>query len=281
MNTMMQKALQRHFDLDNKAEDINKRNFCSYMEEQNELGSLQIVSLPNKVIYRLYNNIIDVSLDASIGLYLYTEAGHNKSNKRQYLNINGWMCPAYVFRVVFEGLTSKIPQHIERYKKYENGIYEYRELTKKEKIYDNCDVKSRIYAPTFNRSVINHKNGDTMDNSDTNLEVVSYNDNNIHSRFMSEVYYYHPELISVSYDCQGHAMHQWTDKVGISCTDINTWNSNHNNKITAFKDKKGEFKSRFTKEEVDEMLKFFGKLQKEKQVIKHNKHDDIYVGYDF
>ena len=37
----------------------------------------------------------------------------------------------------------------------------------------------------------------------------------------------------------------------------------------------------YTKEEVDEMLKFFGKLQKEKQVIKHNKHDDIYVGYDF
>ena len=98
---------------------------------------------------------------------------------------------------------------------------------------------------------------------------------------MSEVYYYHPELINTLYDCQGHAMHQWTDKVGISCTDINTWNSNHNNKITAFKDKKGEFKSRFTKEEVDEMLKFFGKLQKEKQVIKHNKHDDIYVGYDF
>ena len=101
---------------------------------------------------------------------------------------------------------------------------------------------------------------------------------------MSEVYYYHPELISVSYDCQGHAMHQWIDRVGVSCEQITTWNSTHEMQIFAFKDKNGKFKSRFTKEEVDEVLKFFGKLQKEKQVIKHNKHnkhDDIYVGYDF
>lgn len=288
-NKMIEKALQRHFALDNKAEDVNKLNFCSYMEEQNKLGNLQIVTLPDKMIYRLHNNAIDVSLSSDTGLYLYTDAGHGKSNRRQYISINGWMCPAYVFRVVFEGLTSDIPQHIERYQKYNHGIYEYRELTKEEKIYDGCDTKSKIYAPTFSRSVINHINGDTMDNSDDNLEVVSYSDNNKHSRFMSEVCYYYPDLFIVEYDCQQHAMHRWVDKVGITCSQINTYNKHANETkrpvIKSYKNKKDTFESHYTKDEVDYMLRFFNKLNKTtpETVIKHSissLNNDV-IEYDF
>ena len=105
---------------------------------------------------------------------------------------------------------------------------------------------------------------------------------------MSEVAHHFPSLISTEYDCQGHPIHKWIDKIGVSCSQIADYNKKHpKNQILAFKDKGGVFRSRFTKEEVTEMLQYFGKLQspqtsyKQVKPVKNIINNEPYEWFDF
>ena len=252
-------------------EIINKSELCSYMEDSAKQGKLIKGTINGKDAYILVvneNNIICMEIEK--GGFIYTDAGTNKSNKRQYINLplprnNKFMCNNYSFRVICDGLLNDDYIHKDRYIAYRDGIETERKYTKKECYYRGIeyDKDSPVYTIDYLPSVINHINGDTEDNTDTNLEVVSKAMNSAHSRLMSEIAYHRPELIITEIDCQGNKMHRFADKIGISCKQISSWNARYKNAlIRPFKNKDGEWQSHFTSEDIEKMLKYFESIRK-------------------
>lgn len=247
----------------------NKLSLCSMMEQAYEEDRLIEANLETGgKVYALLNeqgNTL-VVLDKTTGKFLFTKAGANKSNKRQYINLpipgnTKYMIANYTFRIIAEGLLSDNSKHKDRYIRYRDGVYTYRLYTKEECIEKGYNPKEGIMGPIYDATDINHINGNTNDNRDCNLEVDTKGMNNAHSRLMAEVAYYHPELISVSDDCQGHKMHKWVDSIGISCKQIRDWNKrNPNDTIKAFRDKNGEWTPGLTEEQVDRILRYFNKI---------------------
>jgi hypothetical protein len=139
----------------------------------------------------------------------------------------------------------------------------YRAYTREECKEEGLDYSEGWMGPMIDSCDINHINGDTTDNRDVNLEVDTKALNMAHARFMAEVHWYYPEMVSEDIDCQGNKMHQWTDKIGVSCQQIRAWNDlNKNDVIKSFKDKKGEWTAHLTFEQITKMLIYFGKLEK-------------------
>lgn len=220
----------------------------------------------DKEVYLLLNDK-HVALDCNTGEFLYTSAGKGKSNNRQYVNIpiennDKYMCAAYTFAVICRGLFEETPDNVQALDMYKNGVQENRAYNKKE-----CDCLGYTYTSNENKAtrgpvitevVINHINGNSRDNRNSNLELDSLGMNNAHARLMSEIHYYFPHLVSKALDCQGHAMHTYIC-TPISCKDIRRWNKeNPDCIIKAWKDKKGNFTPRLTKEQVTSILNFFG-----------------------
>ena len=242
----------------------NREALCEMMEQANANGEL----VDTGSVYALLdsNKQPVVALDKATGEFLNTQAGKNKSNKRQYVSLplicnKSYMCSNYTFRVITEGLLSNKPKHVNRYKEFKEGREVYRLYTKEECIAEGFDPSEGMMGPAVDICDINHINGDTTDNRDCNLEVDTKGMNLAHARFMSEVKYHYPDLIETSIDCQGNDMNRWADGIGVSCSQIRDWNSeNPNDAIKAFKDKKGEWTSRLTKEQVTKMLAYFGKI---------------------
>ena len=171
------------------------------------------------------------------------------------------MCSNYTFRIIVEGLLSNNSKHQERYEKFKNGLSVYRPYTREECKAEGLNYSEGWMGPMVDVCDINHINGNSLDNRDCNLEVDTKGMNLAHARFMSEVKYHYPELIETSVDCQGNDMNRWADGVGVSCSQIRDWNSNNpNDAIKAFKDKKGELTSKLTKEQINKMLAYFGKI---------------------
>lgn len=248
----------------------NRAALCEMLETAYDEGRLMEVSTENagNVYVLLDENEEEavVALDKNSGEFLFTNAGKNKSNKRQYVSLplptnKSYMCSNYTFRIIAEGLLSSNSKHQSRYKEFKEGRYVYRIYTKEECIEQGFDPSEGMMGPAYDVCDINHINGDTTDNRDCNIEVDTKGMNLAHARFMSEVKYHYPDLIETSIDCQGNDMNRWADGVGVSCQQIRAWNSaNPNDVIRAFKDKKGEWNSKLTKEQVDRMLTYFGKL---------------------
>jgi hypothetical protein len=219
-------------------EDVNKREFVSYMQNMQKVNKLIKEVANERDIYHLKDGKNDIKVDVETGEYINRECGKHKSNRRAYAEIklpNGetFMCPNYTFRLVADGFLSGDWHLNHRCMNY----------------WDEKNVD------------INHINGDTLDNRSENLEVVSKGMNRVHSRLMSEIHVYYPYLVGEIEDCQGNRMHVWKDGVGLKCEQIEAWNKrNPDLVIKAFKDKAGTFRSRFTHDQVTRMLKYFGKL---------------------
>lgn len=249
----------------------NKSELCNYMESCLEQGKLIKGTIDGKDVYMLVANKHNIiCMEIHSGKFIYTDAGISKSNKRQYINLplqsnSKFMCNNYSFRVICDGLLNDDYIHKDRYIAYRDGIETEREYTKKECYYRGIeyDKDSPVYTIDYLPSVINHINGDTEDNTDTNLEVVSKAMNSAHSRLMSEIAYHRPELIITETDCQGNKMHRFVDKIGISCKQISNWNTrNKDCLIRPFKNKDGEWQSHFTLEEINNMLEYFESTRK-------------------
>lgn len=265
-------------EVDNEEEDTmnnkgreakNRAALCEMLEQAYDEGRLIEVSTEDSgEVYVLMNDEEQavVALDKNSGGFMFTQAGKHKSNKRQYVSLplptnNSFMCSNYTFRVIAEGLLSSNSKHQERYHLFKNGKETYRAYTREECKKEGLDYSEGWMGPMVDVCDINHINGDTTDNRDVNLEVDTKGMNLAHARFMSEVKYHYPDLIETSTDCQGNDMNRWADGIGVSCSQIREWNSKYKDTIKAFKDKKGEWNSKLTKEQVDRMLKFFGKFK--------------------
>lgn len=251
-------------------EKRNRELLCEYMEQGFKDGRLYETDLDGRDVYILEkendnDEIKALVLDKKTGDWLFSEAGQDKGNKRAYLACplpgnKEYMLSNYTFRVVVEGLLGNSDQ-AERYDKYKNGVVIYRRIEPGEPGYCKGDT---MYGPSLDSGQINHINGDTLDNSDSNLEVTTEGLNKAHSRFMAEVHYWFPELIVEEFDCQGKAMHKWVDGVGVTCEQIRAWNQqfllkrNHPDIIKSFRDKDG-WRHRYQVEQVARMLRFFGK----------------------
>lgn len=212
---------------------INKQTFIDYMRDAYEDGRLYVND--DGDVYMLVDEegYVVVTMDVESGMYTNTKAGNKKSNKRQYINIDGLMRPNYEFRIVAEGLLAINNEAVDRFEYYEET---------------DC-------------AEINHMNGNTLDNRFSNLEVTTKALNRAHSRFMSEAAEYYPDLFIIRVDCQGRRMHSWVDNVGISCKQVAEWNSeNDDMQIMAFKNPNGEWRPHFEKSDVAMMLRFFGKI---------------------
>lgn len=267
-----------------EAEKINKEKFCELMEQSKENGSL--VKLNDMYILQLDNKLI--KMDISTGRYLDTAAGENKANKRAYVNINGYMCADYNFKVVCDGLFDE--SLYSKYELYRDGKKTYRFFTPAECKKLGYNVKDHMMGPCVDNTVVNHMDGDTENNASENLEVVTIGMNDAHGRLMAEIYtYYADTLVSREYNVADKCYMYKCLGFSISCDDIERYNKEHSKKpIKAFKDKKGEFNPRFTKEEIDNILKFLGILsnKKNEQTVQNvqvtrNLINDKLVTYDF
>jgi hypothetical protein len=256
----------------NTSREANNREvLCEMLEQAYDENRLVEASLEDAgnvyVLLDKEDNAL-VTLDKNSGEFLFTKAGKNKSNKRQYVSLplptnKSYMCANYTFRVVAEGLLSNKPEHVNRYKLFKEGREEYRRYTREDCKAQGVNFSEGWMGTLCDPTDINHINGNSLDNRDANLEVDTKAMNMAHARFMAEVHAYYPDLVSEELDCQGNKMHQWVDKIGVSCSQIRSWNDlNKNDVIKSFKDKKGEWTSRLTKEQIDRMLTYFGKLEK-------------------
>lgn len=245
-----------------EAMNNNKTMFCELMEQSKENGSL--VQFNNMYILQLDNKLI--KMDIATGRYLDTNAGQSKSNKRAYVDINGYMCADYNFKVVCDGLFEESLYN--KYKLYRDGKETYRFFTPAECKKLGYNVKDHMMGPCVDNTVVNHMDGDTENNTSENLEVVTIAMNNVHGRLMAEIYaHYADTLVSREYNVVDKCYMYKCLGFSISCDDIERYNKEHSKKpIKAFKDKKGEFNIRFTKEEIDSILKFLGIESNKKNV---------------
>ena len=248
----------------NKIEAMNKNKamFCEIMEQSKKNGTL--VQFNNMYILELDNKLIRMNI--ATGRYLGTAAGNNKANKRAYVDINGYMCADYNFKVVCDGLFDE--SLYSKYKLYRDGKKTYRLFTSAECKKKGYKVSDHMMGPCVDNTVVNHKDGDTENNLSDNLEVVTIGMNDAHGRLMAEIYtYYADTLISREYNAADKCYMYKCLGFSISCDDIERYNSiNTKHPIKAFKDKKGEFTPRFTKDEIDNILKFLGIESNKKNV---------------
>lgn len=231
----------------------NKAAFCEMMEAAKADGRLislpdaDILDIDGKLIFRL----------SPTGNYLDIKAGKKKSNKRAYVSVplNGhkFMCPDYWAKIACDYLLHGVGD----YNLWRDGVKTWGVLPRSHPSWRKTEV---MMGPYTINMVINHINGDSLDCKTSNLEVVSEALNKAHSRLMSEIHYWYPDIVKEVEDCQGNKMHCYSDGVGISCKQIQEWNSKNKDKeIRAFVDKRGEFNSRFSRDIIDDMLKFFNK----------------------
>lgn len=226
----------------------NKAELCNTLERAYDNGELYIDTDDNAYVLINNNDTIRIYADGVVTRNgIVSRAGINKSNRRSYTGLllddgDVRTLANYDILVAVEGIL--IEEHRDRYELFRDGLTTYNG------------------HPRHVRCLVNHINGDSLDDRSENLEVVSAGMNNAHSRLMAEVHYYFPHLVNEMVDCQGNKMHSWVDGVGISCDNIQKWNRLHPECIIkAFKDKKGSWTPRMSYEQILEILIYFGKVE--------------------
>lgn len=205
----------------------NKESFINYMEDKLSSG---LVSIDDKFIAVKDNNSnkLNFVIDRQDGSYVGSTAGKNKSNGRSYINVdlgNGSIMLANYWVVAY---------------------LKYRE--------DEGLVEDWV-----NGADINHINGDTQYNNPENLEIVSKSINMIHSRLMSDIHKFYPNIVTEDEDCQGNKKHKFIGVKGISGKQIQRWNETHSKEeqLTAKVSKTGVFRCGYTKHFIDQIITKF------------------------
>lgn len=225
------------------ATKFNKKLFLEFMEQLNKKNNLTIEQEEGELIYKLTDNNNKISMSAKTGLYLNTNAGLKKSNRRQYLtivlsNTEKFSCPSYTFRIIFEGLVCSKYQD---YFTYEQSI----------------ECLNRLDYYKMDNYEINHINGDPLDCSFTNLEVCTSYINKVHSSLMHYIYYYFPDLI-IRYN--NNESNMFKDNIGISAKQIEVFNKTNKIKITPLRKSNNKYNYKLTYNDVKYILKYFNKL---------------------
>lgn len=196
----------------------------------------ELLTFNNNVItlYDESNNKI-VSMDAETGNWIGSNAGKNKGNRRAYFAIpvdtdkKVMECPNYTFKILSLCLTRRTKSDVEKCLKY-------------------LDEDKNM--------VINHINGDTLDNTDSNLEVVTVRENNAHGAYMKNVNEHYPDIVEKVGDS-----YRWTDRIGVSCEEINDWNEWHkDDPIVTIVNRNGKYNHTHDKDYITESLKYFNKI---------------------
>lgn len=220
----------------------NKRALVMSLYKAYKNGLLKF----NNNVITLYdesNNKI-VSMDAETGNWIGSNAGKNKGNRRAYFAIpvdtdkKVMECPNYTFKILSLCLTRRTKSDVEKCSKY-------------------LDKDKNM--------VINHINGDTLDNTDSNLEVVTVGMNNAHGAYMREVNTYFPDIVekieTTNRRGKTETSYRWTDEIGVSCDEIELWNKSHaDNPIRGIRNKNGKWNTVHDKDYITESLKYFNKI---------------------
>lgn len=204
-----------------------------------------LLTFNNNVItlYDESNNKI-VSMDAETGNWIGSNAGKNKGNHRAYFAIpvdtdkKVMECPNYTFKILSLCLTRRTKSDVEKCFKY-------------------VDKDKNM--------VINHINGDTLDNTDSNLEVVTVGMNNAHGAYMREVNTYFPDIVekieTTNRRGNTETSYRWTDEIGVSCDEIEKWNKSHaDNPIRGIRSKNGKWNTVHDRSYIIDSLKYFNKI---------------------
>lgn len=230
--------------MNNGTYKINKAAFCGFME------TADISIIGNLIKITDENNVINMTLS---GQFPDNNTG-NRYDSRSYVKVKteskAIMVPNYWIIIAVSGLLLGDP----KYKEWRDGRPTWGPLPKNDPRYSRTET---MCGPYNEETVINHINGDASLCDLENLEIVSSAENNTHARLMKEINFYHPDLVECSLDGKGNRTYKYTRK-SISCKDIEKWNNIKGNfKIQGFKDKKGEFKPRLSKEQIDLIIAFF------------------------
>lgn len=231
--------------MNNGTYKLNKEAFCSFMEDADIKIVGDLITITNE------DNVINMTLS---GEFPNNKVG-NRYDSRSYVKVKteskAIMVPNYWIIIAVSGLLLGDS----RYKEWKNGRPTWGHLPKTDPRYSKQET---ICGPYVEEMVINHINGDASLCDLENLEVASSAENGAHARLMKEINFYHPDLVECSLDGKGNRTYKYTGKA-ISCKDIEKWNSiKEKFKIQGFKDKKGEFRPRLSKEQIDLIVAFFG-----------------------
>lgn len=213
------------------------------------------------------------------------EWNSSKSNNRRYKKITFGdveiMVPDYWLTLAISVKLGLKPQS--DLDNWLYGLEVYRRLTSYKEAIEvmpnitKAEVKSGCFGKVYETAEINHKNGDTWDSRPENLEVTTTGLNKAHSRLLSEINKYFPDIVEITgKDCQGNISHRFVNPENrISCEDILKYNNRESLKwekfyskrgnnpdkyeavIAAYVDKKGVFRPRYSLGQIKEMLRFF------------------------
>lgn len=111
--------------------------------------------------------------------------------------------------------------------------------------------------------VINHINGDVLDNTDKNLEIVTKKENNLHAAAMKEINHYFPYVVSSREYQRGEKSFRQltytkTYRQGINCYQIWNWNKGRGNTLKVHREKNGVYQYSLDKSEVTNLLRSVG-----------------------
>lgn len=231
--------------MNNGTYKINKTAFCEFIESADIILIGDLITITNE------DNVINMTLS---GLFPDNNTG-NRYDKRSYIKVKtaekNLMVPNYWILLGVSGVLFGDT----RYKEWRDGRPTWGPLPKTDPRYSRTET---MCGPYNEETVINHINGDASLCDLNNLEIVTSAENGAHARLMKEINFYHPDLVECSLDGKGNRTYKYKGKA-ISCKDIEKWNNIKGNfKIQGFKDKKGEFRPRLSREQIYKIIVFFG-----------------------
>lgn len=231
--------------MNNGTYKVNKAVFCEFIEAADIKVIDDVITITDE------DNVINMTLS---GHFPDNDTG-NRYDRRSYVKVKtaekNLMVPNYWILLGVSGILFSDA----RYREWRDGRPTWGPVPKTDPHYSKTET---MCGPYNEEMVINHINGDAGLCELNNLEVASSTENNAHARLMKEIHFYYPDLVECSLDGKGCNTYRYTGKA-ISCKDIARWNNIKGQvKIEGFKDRKGEFRPRLSKEQVYKIVVFFG-----------------------
>jgi hypothetical protein len=234
--------------------DYNYSTLSNYVQDIIKQEDYEIRTLPNNDVVVIIpdNNSEKIAISTINGQLYYVddttgdmvfekcEAGKRKMNKRSYISFpipgnEKFMLANYIGMIAVGTVLDDFWASF----KSNNWHDSFKVMDKKE---------------------LNHADGDQTNNTYDNFDVTTPALNKAHSRLMAEIHNAFPNVYTEEFvDVKGNRQHKFINGNKVFGADIEKFNRSHLNcKIQAFKNVNGQWKSNYTKAQVQVMINALG-----------------------